>query len=199
LSPSALSSNHSAPGTPRWVVPASSSGGQSLFVGPAQVPGPRLLREPTTSIDGKRYSGFPSTNSPVKTPTYGAASTGGRFGLGVISDAHPVSPTIRSATVAIAVRAWELCSIWRLCGYMPALLMQIVDRSATNNTLSGSHDGPLLQSTTGSGEASLQVVRLDSLVPGRQGRRTEYAGRRTEGARLGQGRAKATSAGGIRT
>ena len=32
-----------------------------------RLPGP--LREPTTSMDGKRYSGLPSTYSPVNTPT----------------------------------------------------------------------------------------------------------------------------------
>jgi hypothetical protein len=73
---------------------------------PTQVPGPKLLREPTISIVGKRYRGFPSTNSPVNTPTYGAGSAEGRFGLGVSSEAHPASPTMRSTTMANRVRAF---------------------------------------------------------------------------------------------
>jgi hypothetical protein len=72
---------------------------------PAQVPGPTLLREPKTSTVGKRYKGFPSTNSPVNTPTYGAASTGARFGFGMSSEAHPAIPIIRSAHAANALRA----------------------------------------------------------------------------------------------
>jgi len=91
----------------------------------AQVPGPMLLREPTTSIVGKRIRGFASTSSPVNTPRYGAASAGGRFGLGVSYEAHPASPTVRSATVANAVRA-PTC---RLRGYMPALLLQVVGKT----------------------------------------------------------------------
>src|SRR5215510_2301340 len=48
---------------------------------------------------GKRYSGNPSTNSPVNTPTY-CASLAGLLNLGERSEAHPVSPRMRSAQMA---------------------------------------------------------------------------------------------------
>jgi len=56
-------------------------------------------RDPMTSIVGKRYSGNPSTNSPVNTPTYGA-SVAGLLRLCGNSVAHPASPRIWSAKMA---------------------------------------------------------------------------------------------------
>jgi hypothetical protein len=64
-----------------------------------------LLLEPMTRMEGKRYSGFLSTNSPVNTPTYGAASKGKLLGLGPSSAAHPASPKTRAVATAIDMAA----------------------------------------------------------------------------------------------
>jgi hypothetical protein len=70
-----------------------------------QMSGPTLLLEPMTRIEGRRYSGFPSTNSPVNTPTYGAASKGELLGLGPSSAAQPASPKTRAVATATHVAA----------------------------------------------------------------------------------------------
>jgi hypothetical protein len=62
---------------------AAFSGLDLATVAVAHLPDPMLLREPTTSRVGKRYSGFPSTNSPVNTPSYGAVSVVEWLVLGV--------------------------------------------------------------------------------------------------------------------
>ena len=66
-------------------------------IGTTQMPGSTLFLEPMTRIGGKRYSGLPSTNSPVNTPTYGAASKGELLGLVPSSAAQPVSPKTTAA------------------------------------------------------------------------------------------------------
>jgi hypothetical protein len=67
--------------------------------------GATLLLEPMTRMEGKRYSGFPSTNSPVNTPTYGAAPKGELLGLGPSSAAQPASPKTRAVATAIPMAA----------------------------------------------------------------------------------------------
>jgi len=70
-----------------------------------QMSGPTLLLEPMTRIAGRRYSGFPSTNSPVNTPTYGSASKGELLGLGPSSAAQPASPKTRAVATATHMAA----------------------------------------------------------------------------------------------
>ena len=65
-----------------------------------QMSGATLILEPMTKIGGKRYSGLPSTNSPVNTPTYGAASKGELLGFGPSLAAQPASP--KTSAVATA-------------------------------------------------------------------------------------------------
>jgi hypothetical protein len=68
--------------------------------GMTQISGPTRFLEPMTRIGGKRYRGLPSTNSPVNTPTYGAASKGELLGLGPSSAAQPASPKTRAVATA---------------------------------------------------------------------------------------------------
>ena len=67
--------------------------------------GPTLLLEPIIRIAGKRYSGFPSTNSPVNTPTYGAVPHGELLGLVPNSEAQPASPNRKAVATAIRMAA----------------------------------------------------------------------------------------------
>jgi hypothetical protein len=53
-----------------------------------------------TRIGGKRYSGFPSTYSPVNTPTYGAASNGEPLGFGPGVAAQAASPKTSAVPMA---------------------------------------------------------------------------------------------------
>ena len=57
--------------------------------------GPTLLLEPMTMMVGKRYTGLPSTNSPVNTPMYGAGSEAGVAGFVPNSPAQPANPKMR--------------------------------------------------------------------------------------------------------
>ena len=61
---------------------------------------PTLVLEPMTRIAGKRYSGFPSTSSPVNTPTYGAVPKGELLGLVPSSAAQLASPKTRAVATA---------------------------------------------------------------------------------------------------
>jgi hypothetical protein len=73
--------------------------------GMTQMSGPTLFLEPMTRIGGKRYSGFPSTNSPVNTPTYGAAPKGELIGWRPSSAAQPATPKTRAVATATHVTA----------------------------------------------------------------------------------------------
>src|SRR5450432_3481248 len=70
-----------------------------------QMSGRTLLLEPMTRIVGKRYSGFPSTNSPANTPTYGAASMGELLSFGPSSAAQPASPKATAVATEIHTAA----------------------------------------------------------------------------------------------
>lgn len=65
-----------------------------------QVSGAALIRLPMTRIGGKRYSGLPSTYSPVNTPTYGAGSKGEPPGCGTRLAAQPASSKTSAAATA---------------------------------------------------------------------------------------------------
>jgi hypothetical protein len=80
--------------------------------GMTHMSGPALFLEPMTRIGGKRYSGLPSTNSPVNTPTYGAASKGGLLGLGPSSAAQPASPKTRAVATATHIAAISDLGEW---------------------------------------------------------------------------------------
>ena len=82
--------------------------------------GPTLLLEPMTRIAGKRYSGFPSTNSPVNTPTYGAGPKGELLGLGPSSAAQPASPKTRAVATAIHVAAISDGGEWLMAPNEPS-------------------------------------------------------------------------------
>jgi hypothetical protein len=71
----------------------------------AQMSGPTLLLEPMTRIGGRRYSGFPSTNPPVNTPTKGAASKGELLDPEPNTAAQPASPKTRAVAAATHMAA----------------------------------------------------------------------------------------------
>jgi hypothetical protein len=62
----------------------------------SQLSNPTLVLEPITRIGGKRYSGIPSTNSSVNTPTSGEASNDELLILGRSSAAQPTRPKRRA-------------------------------------------------------------------------------------------------------
>ena len=88
--------------------------------GVTQISGPTLLLEPMTTIAGKRYSGFPSTNSPVNTPTYGAAPKGELLGLVLSSVAQLASPKTRAVATAIHMAAISDRGEWLMAPNEPS-------------------------------------------------------------------------------